>query len=268
MEVKPFLRWAGGKYKLVDVIYKFVPQNINHYWEPFLGAGSLFFKLSPLKATLSDLNKSLIECYRQIQLNPEEVSRCINEILINHSEDEYYKTRHKYNSTKLFDCNKAAMFIYLNKTCFNGMYRVNTQNQFNVPYGKIINPAIPSKEDLINVSNKLANINLSSFSYEQILKDVSCNDFVYLDPPYPPISNTSKFVDYTKEKFTMNDQQKVALFASDLSSKGCKIMISNANTPFIVELYKDWNIHITTTNRTISCKKERYKVEELIITNY
>lgn len=268
MENKPFLRWAGGKFKLVDIIASFIPNEINYYWEPFVGAGSLFFKILPAQATLSDLNESLINCYKQIKNNPIKVFNELHNILKDHSETNYYKIRDLYNSKNIYDPQKAAIFIYLNKTCFNGIYRVNTQNKFNVPYGKILKPALPSRDTLLNISRCLKMTELLCFSYEDIFDKVKLGDFVYLDPPYPPLNDTSKFVEYTKERFTLNDQEKVAIFAKSLSEKGSLVMISNANTPYIKELYKDWNIFTTTVSRTISCKKERYQVEELIITNY
>lgn len=268
IDIKPFLRWAGGKFKLTDSLIKFIPVEYNHYWEPFLGAGSLFFKLKPNRATLSDLNESLIECYKQIKENPKEVSTILDRILKKHSESNFYLIRDQFNKSKTFDSTKAAMFIYINKTCFNGIYRVNQNNEFNVPYGKILIPATPSVEELLRISERLNNIELYSYSYENILEKVSERDFIYLDPPYPPLSETAKFAEYTKEKFTINDQQAVALFAKRLADRGCFVMISNANTPFIQSLYNEWNINKTSVRRTISCKKEKYNVEELIITNY
>lgn len=268
MKQKPFLRWAGGKCKLVNTISKFVPQKINRYWEPFLGAGSLFFKLCPTQATLSDLNKSLIECYKTVKNDPDKLFKHLEFLTENHSEENYYIVRESYNKLKKYNFIKSAMFIYLNKTCFNGIFRVNQQGNFNTPYGKILNPALPTKEELIHISLTLKNIDLICQSYEKIFDQVSSGDFIYIDPPYPPLNDTSKFVEYTKERFSSEDQIKLAQFANQLSNKRCNVMISNTGTPQIMDLYRDWNIQKTHAIRTISCKKKRHRVEELIITNY
>ena len=268
-EIKPFLRWAGGKFRLVNTLVKYAPKEVITYYEPFLGGGSLFFKIHhQQKSILSDLNPSLIQCYKGIQESPQKVYESLKKILRYHSESNYYKYRDYFNNHKASNSEKSAMFIYLNKTCFNGIYRVNKQNHFNVPYGKIIIPAIPTINELLKISDKLKGVELHCQNYDEILNDVKDGDFVYLDPPYPPLNDTAKFVEYTKEKFTFNDQERVAIFANKLDGIGCKVMISNANTPFIQELFNNWNIHVTSVKRTISCKKERYSVEELIITNY
>ncbi len=201
-----FLRWIGGKSKIVQILGKFVPVNFERYWEPFLGGGSMFFLLKPQSSFLSDSNKDLIACYEIVRDNPIELSQQLESHRNKHSKEYYYQIREEYN----LGCNKieqASKFIYLNKACFNGIYRVNKQGKYNVPYGSKVNPSIPIRETLLSASSILQRAELACGSYESILlnHNIATNDFIYLDPPYPPLNGTSNFIHYTQERFISKD---------------------------------------------------------------
>lgn len=268
---KPFLRWAGGKTHSVPFLLQHLPSDFtapSTYFEPFLGAGSLFFSLRPQKAILSDNNKDLIESYRAIQKNPILIFKYLSEHRGKTSEHYYYEMRNKYNNSKS-SIYRAALFIYLNKTCFNGIWRVNGKGEFNVPYGKQEHPSIPSKDELIRISEALASAEITHCNYKDIIDKVQKADFVYLDPPYPPLSNTSNFTQYTSGGFTEKDHEELALFAKELTQKGCYVLISNSDTGYIRSLYQgNFNIFELEVTRLIRADGHRYKVREIAITNY
>jgi len=270
-QIKPFLRWAGGKQNLIKFLIKFVPEGYNkhNYYEPFLGAGSMFFKIIPNNATLSDYNFHLINCYKMIAEYPYKIHDLLKLLLRNNSKEYYYKIRTNFNKNiKEFSYVQAAKFIYLNKTCFNGIYRVNKEGTFNVPYGRKEHLSIPTLEYFNNLSLILKKVKLECFSYEKIDNLVKEGDFIYLDPPYPPLNGSSYFSHYTKDRFFSADQKRLAVFAEKLSNKGCKILISNADTKEIRKLYFKWYKKSINVVRYISCKSERKRVKELAITNY
>ncbi|TET10394.1 MAG: Dam family site-specific DNA-(adenine-N6)-methyltransferase [Candidatus Atribacteria bacterium] len=270
-EIKPFLRWIGGKQNLIKFLIKFVPEDYNKhkYYEPFLGAGSMFFKIIPDNAYLSDYNFHLINCYKMIAEYPYKVHNLLNLFLKNDSKKYYYKIRANFNrNIKKFSYVQAAKFIYLNKTCFNGIYRVNKEGSFNVPYGYKENLSIPTLQYLNDLSFILKKVKLECFSYENIYSLVKKGDFVYLDPPYPPLNGSSYFSHYTKERFFSDDQKRLAVFAEKLSNKGCNVLISNADTKEIRELYLKWYKKPIDVVRYVSCKSKRRRVKELIIANY
>lgn len=269
--IRPFLRWAGGKTRSIPFLKNHLPENsssIMNYYEPFLGAGSLFFSLTPNYAVLSDLNKELIECYKAIKKDPELISKYLSQHLRKNSENHYMEMRKKYNRSKN-SISKAALFIYLNKTCFNGIWRVNKKGEFNVPYGHKEPPALPSKDHLKNVAQALSKAELCCKNYKEALKNADKGDFIYLDPPYPPLNETSNFAHYTKERFSKKDQEEVARVSRELSEKGCLIMISNSSVDFIRSLYKKgFNIYELELWRWIRADGKRYKIKEVVITNY
>lgn len=266
---KSFLRWAGGKVNIVNHLIKYLPSGYQDhtYWEPFLGGGSLFFAIAPKRAILSDLNDHLIHCYEMVRDHPERVYYYLKQLSCHDSEDNYYKIRKQYNKSR-YSIRQAARFIYLNKTSFNGIFRVNRNGDYNVPYGKKPVPAFPNLADLRKASGLLRKVKLFPASYEIALNGAQRNDFIYLDPPYPPLNGTSNFTHYTKERFGEDEQIKVANVAKTLDKNGCKVMISNASTRFIKELYGGWRINIIPVTRWITCKSIKHKVDELIITNY
>ena len=270
-EIKPFLRWAGGKTRVANFLEEHLPLNCtngNRYYEPFLGAGSLFFRLNPINATLSDNNKNLIECYKAVQEHPKLIAIYLKQHLSNNCKDYYYKMRDKYNKS-CPSIAKAALFIYLNKTCFNGIWRVNKNGQFNVPYGYKERPALPTRDDLTNLSKILSKAEVIHRDYKDIIKYAEKGDFIYFDPPYPPLNGTSYFTHYTKEGFDKNDHAELASIANILDKKGCNLMISNADIPFIRSLYENkFILHELDVIRLIRADGKRYKVQELVITNY
>jgi len=269
-DTKPFLRWAGGKNRIVNFLEKRMPPNFsngNEYYEPFLGAGSLFFRLKPLNATLSDNNKDLIECYKAVQKNPELIVKHLQQYLLNNCKNYYYKMRDKYNNSNP-SIAKAALFIYLNKTCFNGIWRVNKKGEFNVPYG-YREPLLSSKDNLLNPSTALSKARIIHEDYKKVVEYARKGDFIYFDPPYPPLNGTSYFTHYTKEGFNREDHSELASVAKMLNKEGCHIMISNADIQFIRSLYKKvFNLYGLEVTRWISANGKRHKVQELIITNY
>jgi DNA adenine methylase len=268
METLVFLRWIGGKSKIIHKLGQFVPAYFERYWEPFLGGASMFFFLKPHFSFLSDSNGELINCYIAARDYPDELSKQLEKHKINHSKEYYYQIRKEYNlgGTKI---DQSARFIYLNKACFNGIYRVNRQGEFNVPYGEKINPSIPDNELLRAASYVLRNADLKIRSYDQIINlDTAENDFIYLDPPYPPLNGTSYFSHYTQERFLFKDQEKLSETANELNKKKCKVMITNADTPIIRQLYKNWKIISIPVIRWVSANGVRYKVNELVIINY
>lgn len=269
MKSTSFLRWAGGKVHSVDRLLSFVPSDYNKgiYWEPFLGGGSMFFSLSPDQAVLSDLNSHLIHCFEMVRDYPDRVYYYLNILRKSDSESTYYKIRKNYNKSK-HSIKQAARFIYLNKTSYNGIFRVNKNGEYNVPYGRKENPAFPSLEHLKIISTKLKKAKIITSSYENIIIDAKKDDFIYLDPPYPPLNGTSYFTHYTKERFGEIEQITVADTANKLSDMNCRVMISNADIPLIQNLYKSWHIRKLPVTRWITCKAKRHKVNELVITNY
>jgi DNA adenine methylase len=270
MKAKPFIRWVGGKRQLLPELLPKVPDEYNTYWEPFLGGGALFFALQPDIAHISDCNFELINAYQIIQKNPynliEELSQYRNE------EDFYYTIRSGDISLGNIDpIKRAARFVYLNRTCFNGLYRVNKQGQFNVPYGHRKNIDIVSEEnimachELLTTSN--VHVGLSDFSVVNVY--ATQNDFVYFDPPYVPLTVTSNFTQYTKDGFSESDHQKLLNICNELTEKNVKWMQSNSSAPLVYELYKDYNIEEVEAKRNISASVSgRKPVKEVIITNY
>ena len=270
-DISPFLRWAGGKTRSIRFLEKHSPphfSNGNRYYEPFLGAGSLFFHLGPSKATLSDNNKDLIDCYKAVKKRPELVLSYLQHYLSNTCEEYYYNMRKKYNNSKA-SIAKAALFIYLNKTCFNGIWRVNKKGEFNVPYGYREPPSLLSRNNLLDISKALSKATISHKDYKQILRHAKEGDFVYFDPPYPPLNGTSYFTHYTKEGFDKKDHAELASVANMLNERGCYVMISNADMPYIRFLYESiFNIYGIEITRLIRADGKRYKVREIAITNY
>jgi DNA adenine methylase len=268
--LRPFIRWAGGKQNLVRNLLENTPDDdkVNKYWEPFLGAGSLFLANGFRKAELSDINEHLINAYQQIKNNPKAVHNRLLFHKRNFNKKYYYRLRDLYNEHLTENTiEQASRFIFLVHTSYNGIYRVNQQGEYNVPIGKM-EPSLPSLEHLRNVSKKLKNIMIKPRPYQDILPLVSEGDFIYLDPPYPPLDWDTQLQQFTSSKFTKQHQKQLAVFANQLSDNGCLVMISNSDIPLIRRLYKDWNIITLETTRWVSCKSMRKKVNELLIMNY
>ncbi len=272
---KPFVKWAGGKRQIVDKLLMYAPDEFNTYYEPFVGGGALLFELSPKKAVINDSNKELINVYNVLRNEEKFKKMCsiLNTYEKNNSEEFYYelrnKDRNKSSFDRLSDYKRAGRTIYLNKACFNGLYRVNSKNEFNVPFGKKTKVNTYDIGNLITVSNYLTmnDIKILNVDFEDSVKDAQKGDFIYFDPPYD--SETSIFNSYTEDGFGKEEQRRLAKVYKELSNKGCYVMLSNNNTTLIKELYKDFNIHIIEAKRSINSNGEkRGKVEEVIITNY
>jgi DNA adenine methylase len=268
-KIEPLLRWAGGKQQLVRRLLDHLPEGVRGrvYREPFLGAGSLFFALQPCDAILSDLNEPLILCYRLVRENWALIARHLGEHRSKDSESYYYRTREVYNRSA-FSFAQAARFIYLNKSCFNGIFRVNQKGEFNVPYGWKESPALPNKDVLRLASEALQKARLCSGSYEDAVASAKSGDFIYLDPPYPPLNGTSYFTHYTKDRFDEKDQKRLAAIVKELDRRGCWLMMSNADVMSIRRLYKQFRMTSLSVTRFISCKATKHIVKELVITNY
>lgn len=267
--IKPFLRWAGGKSLFAnDIVTNFPPKNIiKNYYEPFLGAGSVFLTFKPDNAILTDLNSHLIQTFQAISSDPYLVYSYLIDFAANNSKDFYYRLRDHYNISEP-SIKRAAMFIYLNKSCFNGIFRVNKKGFFNVPYGYKIKLNIPSLEHLKLLASLFNKAKIYTSDYKEAVISADKSDLVYLDPPYPPINSSSYFTHYTEERFSKKNQQEVAEIANELSERGCFVFISNADVKFIRDLYKGWYISRIERVRYISCSKVKHRVFELLIKNY
>lgn len=272
---KPFVKWAGGKRQIIDKLLKYAPDEFNTYYEPFIGGGALLFELSPKKAVINDFNKELINVYNILCDEEKFKKMCsvLNSYEAKHSEEFFYeirnKDRNKSSFNRLSDYTRAGRTIYLNKACFNGLYRVNSKNEFNVPFGKKLKVNTYEGGNLITVSNYLTmnDIKILNVDFEEAVKDAKKGDFIYFDPPYD--SDTSTFNSYTEGGFGKEEQKRLARVYKELSDRGCYVMLSNHNTSLIQELYKDFNIHVIEAKRNINANgKKRGKVEEVIITNY
>ena len=276
LKAKPFVKWAGGKRQIIDKLLKLVPEEYNTYYEPFVGGGALLFELSPKTAVINDSNKELMNVYKMISTDKgyEEVVKLLNTYEKKHNEKFFYQIRNqdkdKEKFSKLTAAERAARTIYLNKTCFNGLYRVNSKGEFNVPFNKKLKVNTYDSENMIlaYVYFQANNITMLNTDFEEAVSTAKKGDFIYFDPPYDS-ENGDTFNSYTEEGFGKDEQIRLASVYKELSDKGCYVMLSNHNTNLINELYKDYNIHVITAKRNINSKgTKRGKVEEVIITNY
>ncbi len=272
---KPFVKWAGGKRQIIDKLKRYVPDEFDTYYEPFIGGGALLFEISPRRAVINDSNEELMNVYSVLCDEEKFKKMCgvLNHYEKEHCEDFYYdirnKDRNKNAYKRLSDYTRAARTIYLNKTCFNGLYRVNSKNEFNVPFGKKERVNTYDGGNLITVSNYLTmnDVKILSVDFEESVKDAKKGDFIYFDPPYD--SETSTFNSYTEDGFGKDEQMRLAKVFKELDSRGCYVMLSNHNTSLINELYKEYNIHVIEAKRNINSNgKKRGKVKEVIITNF
>src|SRR5687767_3427134 len=262
----PFLKWVGGKRSIIEELKKRIPSKFGDYFESFVGGGALFFEIQPQKAHISDSNLDLTITYKVVQKDPGKLIKLLKKHQKNHSESYYYKIRSQHQSNDPIAT--AARLIYLNKTCYNGLWRVNRKGEFNVPIGSYSNPNICQENNIRACSKALQNTVIENKNYLNI--DPKPGDFSYFDPPYHPITNTS-FTAYSRPDFTENDQRQLANFCTHLHKKGIFVMVSNSNTNFILNLYKASHFKIAIVNapRMVNCKgNERNTVKEVLITNY
>jgi DNA adenine methylase len=272
--VAPFLKWVGGKRQIIPEILTHLPKNISslNYCEPFIGGGALFFHLEPKKAIINDYNDELINVYKVIKNNLEEL---LTDLKKHENNPEYFYQIRSIDRQPLFDeltnVQHASRIIYLNKTCFNGLYRVNSLGEFNSPFGRYTNPNIVNEPVLRAVSKYLnsSDITILNGDYEKVLNSLTADTFVYLDPPYHPISESSNFTGYVQGGWTEKHQIRLKKACDDLDKKGVKFLLSNSSAPFIKELYSEYNIHSINANRSInSIGEKRGQIEELLIKNY
>ncbi|MDF5719631.1 MAG: DNA adenine methylase [Rhizonema sp. PD37] len=270
VSAKPFVKWAGGKTQLLLELTSRVPQTFQRYYEPFIGGGALFFSLQPEKALLSDINAELINVYKVVKSNVEKLIASLTQHV--YQESYFYNIREADRTTEYTtwdSVQKASRLIYLNKTCFNGLYRVNSKGQFNAPFGDYQNPKICDPENLRACSKILQSATLTSCSYLCIEKHVHKGDFVYFDPPYAPLSTTSNFTNYSKNGFSTENQEILRDLCAKLDKKGVFWMLSNSAAPLILDLYSDYNIEMVEASRTINSKAgKRGKIKEVIVRNY
>ena len=292
---KPFLKWAGGKGQLLNKFEEMYPQElingeIDTYIEPFVGGGAVLFdilqKYKVKKAVIVDLNKELVNCYRCIKADVKELIKHLKTLqseFLSLSDEKrkgyFLKVRKRYNKIHLngkYDFEKAADFIFLNKTCFNGLYRVNSKGEFNVPFGKYKNPLICDSENLTLISNLLQNVELRFGDYSICEEYVNGRTFIYFDPPYRPLIENSSFVGYDKSGFNDNNQKELAEFVKKLDKQNCLVMLSNSDPKntnpddnFFDELYKGFEIDRIFAKRMINCQADkRGDITEIVIRNY
>lgn len=269
---QPFLKWAGGKRQLLPALTRYLPAFFYDYHEPFLGGGALFFWLyrhrKLRRAFLSDINEELIDTYRAIRDEPEQVLELLRRYP--HSKEFFYQLR-ALRPADLPPAERAARMIYLNKTCYNGLYRVNRRGQFNVPFGRYRNPRYYDRENILAVSEALQEAELRCASFDVVLSIAQPGDLVYFDPPYIPRNATSNFTSYSKDGFSHQDQVKLRDVCIELTRRQVNVLLSNSYTPLTLELYADpmFEIHEVYANRFINSKaSQRGKIKEVAITNY
>ncbi len=269
-ETYPIVKWVGGKRQLMFELLKNMPVSYNRYFEPFIGGGALFFELQPDNAYISDMNEELINLYQVVRDNVDEL---ITDLQKHDISKEYFMEIRNIDRTEEYknwsNVKKASRFIYLNRTCFNGMYRVNSKGEFNVPFGHYKNPRILDENNLINCSNLLQKTEIKHADFSKILKKVKKGDFVYFDPPYVPLSETSSFTSYTKDGFDMDMQFKLRDVCDELDSMGVKFLLSNSDTKLVNELYENYNIKKVFASRQINANADgRGKITEVLVRNY
>ncbi len=258
----PFLKWAGGKTQLLPVLLNYVPAHFDTYIEPFVGGGALFFELQPAKAVLADSNPELINCYTMVRDRVEDLIAVLS--TYSYSEEFYYAIRAEMPEDPVL---KAARMIYLNRTCYNGLYRVNKQGQFNVPFGRYKNPLICDPERLRVASYALRNAELHCANYQETLRQYAkSGDFAYIDPPYHPVSKYSDFKRYTQEFFYIDDQRVLAKTVKELAQQGCYILVSNSYCAFILDVYNGCEIVEVSAKRNINKDpQKRGEVKEVLV---
>lgn len=272
--IAPFVKWAGGKRQLIPQIRERMPKKYNNYFEPFVGGGAVIFELMPKKALINDINKSLINTYRQICHNLDAFIKEVNKLDDEMWEDGkkyYYDIRERYNDKLMkseYDVELAAMFVFINKHCFNGLYRVNGKGLFNVPYNNSRRTSID--ENVIKeVSKYLQGVNIIDGDFEEACKNAKKGDFVFIDSPYAPLNPTS-FESYTKEGFDIESHKRLAKLFDELTARGCYCMLTNHNTDLIRELYgnKGYKMDVVSVKRMINSDATNRVGEEIIIYNY
>lgn len=270
----PFVKWAGGKGQLLDKLHDRVPNSYGTYYEPFIGGGALLLNERPGKAVISDINEQLINVYLQIKNDPRAVIRAVNTVDEGACDKEYYyQMREKYNlkiANHELDAECAGLMIWINKHCFNGLYRVNGKGGFNVPYNNKQTGKSIDEANIMSIGYYLENSNVQILcqDFEEACHGAQKGDFVYFDSPYIPVSETADFTDYTKEGFSYEDHVRLAELYKRLAAAGVKVMLSNHNVPLVYELYDGFKIEPVEVKRNINSDASKRVGKEVIITNY
>ncbi|MDQ3032472.1 MAG: DNA adenine methylase [Myxococcota bacterium] len=281
----PFIKWVGGKGKLLAQLLPMLPPGaeLMRHVEPFAGGGAMFFARRPSRALLCDVNPALTDLYLAVRDDVDAVIAALEPLVAEHALEagSYYRVRERYNAGRIAPSKtrarasgtqraaRAAMFIYLNKTCFNGLHRVNRKGEFNVPEGRYKNPRILDVEGLRAASAALSRCEIQNVGFEGLLASAKPGDFVYLDPPYEPMSRTASFTSYAEEGFSQDDQRRLRDVYAELDRRGCKLMLSNSDVPFIRDLYARWRIDVVAAARAVSCDaRGRGLVSEVVVRNY
>jgi DNA adenine methylase len=264
-KASPFLKWVGGKTSLLPELLKHVPARLRRYHEPFVGGGALFFAVQPRRAALGDQNAELIHCYQQVR---DDVYGLLDALARHVYERAHFQAVRALEPLRLRPAERAARFIYLNKTCFNGLWRVNRAGRFNVPIGRYKNPRFNDPSALITASHALRSAQIEAAPFEQSMGRAAPGDFVYLDPPYDPVSATASFSSYTAGGFGWEDQLRLAHACVILNRRGVRFLLSNSATPRIRELYRGFEQRLVRAPRFINSKAEgRGHVDELLVFN-
>ncbi len=278
--VKPFFKWAGGKRQLLPELTKYINQKSLKkctYYEPFIGGGALLFELQPTRAVISDKNQELINCYEVVRDSLDDLIEELRKHQENNNAEYFYEIRDLDRSPKeyknLSKVERAARIIYLNKTCYNGLFRVNSQGQFNVPFGRYKKPNILDETVLKAVSKYLnkPQVKILKGDFAEAVKNAEKGDFIYFDPPYDPVSDTASFTGYDVNGFNRDEQIRLKEVFDKLTGKGCRVILSNSQTDFIMDLYKDYRDKIKTVRaaRSINSKGlKRGKVDEILVLNF
>lgn len=273
-QLKPFVKWAGGKTQLLENLCDRMPSSYGTYYEPFVGAGAFFLYLAPETAVINDTNSQLINIYRQLLTDAGTVISKINSLdAIPTDKERYYALRKQFNEKLLnndADADTAALMIWINKHCFNGLYRVNRKGEFNVPYNnKEVGKSI-DENNLISIGRYLSsnNVEIRNVDFVVACSDVNRNDFVYFDSPYVPAGDTANFTSYTKKDFNLEDHVRLSELFRELDKKGVNVMLSNNDVPLVHELYKGFNIQSLQVKRAINRDSSKRQGTEVIITNY
>ena len=272
--IAPFVKWAGGKRQLLDRISERMPKSFNNYFEPFIGGGAVLFELQPQNAVINDINSALTNAYKIICNKPQDFIREIKKLDSEMWEDGkkyYYSLREHYNDKLMkeeFDVELAALFVFINKHCFNGLYRVNGKGLFNVPYNNSRGESIDDAS-ILEISEYLKNVEILTGDFEEACRGAKKGDFIFLDSPYAPLNPTS-FESYTKEGFDVESHKRLASLFDELTKQGCFCMLTNHNTEFINELYgnKGYRIDVVSVKRSINSDASKRTGEEVIIYNY
>ncbi|MGE0785995.1 MAG: DNA adenine methylase [Sandaracinaceae bacterium] len=272
-EPSPFVKWVGGKGKLLAQLLPLLPPGAEHmrHVEPFAGGGAMFFARRPQRALLCDVNPALVDTYVMVRDRVEDVIDALRPLARRHDKPHYYSVRERYNRTRTAGRSpeRAAQFIYLNKTCFNGLHRVNRRGEFNVPAGAYKNPRILDEDGLRAASFGLSGASIENAPFEAALAEARPGDFVYFDPPYEPVSPTASFTSYAMDGFSQADQTRLRDVFDELTRRGCRCMLSNSDVPFIRELYRRHRVDTVSAPRAVSCNGEgRGNVSEVVVRNY